>query len=75
MQIAVSGVAVGDDRDRDALGHAADGVGHLGHGREADVGQAESMLAVVSEAADEDGFEPGQLDEPAVKTSCRRGCE
>ena len=48
---------------RHALGHAADGVGHLGQRDEADVGQAE-QAGRGAEAAEEDGLQPGRLDEP-----------
>src|SRR5581483_2132181 len=40
VQVAVTGVAVGDDRDRHAVRHAPHGVGHLLHAEEVQVRQA-----------------------------------
>src|SRR5262249_6580142 len=62
VQVAVPRVAVGDDGDGDALGHAAHGGGNFGQGDQADVGQAE-QAGGRAEAADEDGLQPGGLDE------------
>ncbi len=62
VQVAVTGVAVGDDRDRHAVRHAPHGVGHLLHAEEVQVRQAVEAGAG-AEAADEHRLEPGLLDQ------------
>jgi hypothetical protein len=65
--VAVARVGVGDDRDRDRAGDAAEVVGHLGHGHQPVVGEAEHRRG--ARAGQVDGREAGLLDEPRVSAS------
>src|SRR5437667_1767236 len=62
VQVAVAGIAVGDDRDGYARGHTTNGVGHFAQGDEVQVRQAEQRRAG-AETADENGLKPGLLDD------------
>src|SRR5207249_6982022 len=62
VQIALAGVAISNDGNGDAGGHAANGFGHLCHGDEIQIGQAEHGGAG-AETADEDGLKSGAFDD------------
>ena len=61
MQIAVAGVAVGDDRDANARRHAAHRLGHFGHAEKIQVRQAQHGGAG-AKPADKHRFKAGLLD-------------
>ena len=62
VQIAVTGVAVGNHRDRHALRHTPDRVGHLLHAQKIQIRQPIEAGAG-AEAADEDRFESRLFDQ------------
>ncbi len=61
-RVAVAGVGVDDDGRGDPLAHQAEGLGHFGHGDEADVGPAEARVGD-GRAGEIQRLEPRRLGE------------